>query len=246
MIIPKDILVAALKRRTEQEPRWDGELVITPFDYMDKTPVELLVRKLGDDHYLITDLGGTADQIANAGAYIEGRLEESWDALCATLPMDVSGVDGGQIAATSTLADLGDTMVEVATRALQAEQLKVLAPGYRPKTFADVVMRRASESRLVVKPLATLTNRLGGTREVAFSATAGDRTVYVMTLSGDGNESPDRAYSVFATADAPTDDRISVVARNMRIKTWQLAQLGEVSQVVTEDEQGAFWDTLAA
>lgn len=241
---------AALTGRVSSVPLPRGELVATPFDFFDEVPLELLVSRIGDDYYLISDRGLVAERLLDANASIDSpSVGRSWDAIRGDLSVAFAEVEDYELAATSTLEDIGGNLNLVATKALQADELRVLGRAAKPKTFAERAMKQASRFALTIQPRAKIPNRFGGQRQVNFSATGAAGTAFVMALNGDregfGSEH-DRAVLAFGHATETSKRRVSLISSHARPLPWHLSELEAVSDVVREDEQDKYWDDLAA
>lgn len=217
----------ALSRFLASRPRelkrvGDGcSLVYSGVDFADGDSITVRVTRLASDHYVVSDGGLVADRLGDAGVDLSGRAaHESW--LLATqgeVPV-LADVGPYEIARTSTVEALGETIWDVITRCLQADGLRVIGKRHRPTTFVDQAIRAASQAGIAVKPRAILRNKFGGERRVHFLAQrvsgptgmVSPRRVegnpyFVMTANTAGSfmESHDSALNAFRGADADKD-----------------------------------------
>ncbi|AFV89398.1 hypothetical protein PACID_15850 [Acidipropionibacterium acidipropionici ATCC 4875] len=240
---------AALTSRVSSVPCQGGELIATPFDFFDEVPLELLVSRIGDDHYLISDRGVVAERLLDASASIDSpSVGKSWDAIREDLAVTFAEVEDYELASTSTLEDIGDSLNLVAVKALQADELRVLGRTAKPKTFAERAIRQAQSFSLTVKPKARIQNRFGGDRQVSFSATGAEGTAFVMALNGGGSfvAEHDRALAAFSGVDDAARRRVSLISNRAKPLPWHVQQLESMSTIIYEDEQDDYWSELAA
>ncbi|AOZ48149.1 hypothetical protein A8L58_04620 [Acidipropionibacterium acidipropionici] len=210
----------------------------------------MMVSRLGTDHYLISDRGLVAERLLDAKASIDSpSVGRSWNAIRDELVVSFADVDDYELAATSTLDDIGAQLNMVATRALQADELRVLGRNSRPRTFTERAIRQAESFELAIKPKASIRNRFGGERHVSFSATGADgSTAFVMALNGGGSfvAEHDRALAAFSGVDDAARRRVSLISNRAKPLPWHVQQLESMSTIIYEDEQDGYWSELAA
>lgn len=243
MTTPEDQVIAALGKRVTATPIKNGCLLTTPFVLDDHTPVDLAVTRLGDNHYLVSDRGLIADRLDMAGARIDsGVVKTSWEALTATLPAILTHIQLWEIAATTDSDGLGDTVIDVAAKAMQADMLRILAPAWHPLNLSDELSRQAASMGAAVTPRASVPTRNGGQRHVSFSATGKGGTVYVKALGSSSGfmSAYDSAYATFATMVSP-DIRASIIGDGIDVNRWQWEDLSSVSRVMRAGDCETLW-----
>ena len=239
-------LVAALAERIEVTPIRGGELVTTPFDLDDHTPIDLAVTRLDHDHYLVSDRGLIADRLDMAGARIESdAVKASWEALTASLPVVLADVESWEIASTTDRDGLGDAMLDVATTAMQADMLHVLASKWHPLSLGEELTRHVASKGIAVTPKATVSTRNGGSRHVSFSATGDGGTAYVKALGSSASfmGAYDSAYATFSTMISP-GIRACVIDDDIHVRQWQREDLESVSRVSSASDSEQLWADL--
>lgn len=209
-----------------------GGRVVRPYDLRGDTPVLMYVSRFGEDHYLVSDRRFVCDWLDMFGANVgSSGVSLSWQAVVGDLQVVMAETHDWEIAATTDAAHLGETMLVVASRQVQADSLYVL----HPKTFKEKVIRCAGETGLAVSPEAHIFTRQGGECQVSFIAKGEGGTAYVNTLDGKSfMANHDRAFTIFASADIPKSQKNCLVLSSVKDHEWQTRELEDVSTVLEE------------
>ncbi len=210
--------------------------VTTASTLRDGTPVTVYLEPHGDD-FAISDRGLIADHLDTFGVDL-GRtnVAESWSLIRSSVGFPVAfGADDWELTAVAGRATLALAIQAIADSAVRGDALRVLARGYVPQTFAGRITSRLGRT-LAIVPKAPMPGRHGGVRIV--TCTAGTkRPRYVQALSGGASKIPsfDHAVSLWAGSNTDKEDRVSLLQdRGSDWEPWQISQLAEVSQTVTE------------
>jgi hypothetical protein len=235
--------------RTSSVDYLDGELVATPWDLADGSVLDIFVKRVDLDWYLVSDRGMIADRLGSAGVDVSrGVGARSWGMLNRGLAVTLAEASPFELAVTTTSAGLGQAISDVAARALQGDMLKVLGRVRHPRGFTERAMESASAHHLGVLPDPELRNRFGGFRKVSFLAEGDRGRCYVMALGGVNSfiEDHDRARLAFEDAQVGSDEKACIVANAAHPLPWHLSSLEAVAQVFHEDAQNLLWEKLEA
>ncbi|MEE9965560.1 MAG: hypothetical protein K4304_10790 [Propionicimonas sp.] len=248
MTVAVDALRKAWVERVISTPCFGGELLLTPWDLFGGRSLDLLVREVDRDWFLVSDRGLIADRLADASVDVtRGAAARSWQMLRRGLVTTFVAASEFEIATTATRADLGRAINDVAARALQGDSLRVLSRSHRPQGLAERAMERAAAHNLGVLPETILRNRFGGSRKVSFLVEGNASRRYVMALGRSASfvEDHDRAKLAFDGAQASSTELVSLIGSAARPLEWHLNSLRSVSQVVEEDDQDTLWAKVA-
>lgn len=229
-----------------------GELVTLPFTYSTGNLVQVLVSRISDGEWLITDRGRTAGQLAMAGVDLDKRnaAAQSWQAIVGSMhaqPPILTEVAKFDLAASSGAGGLASAILEVGRTAVHAEMLKVLAPGFRAGSFGQMVLARVASRELSVVPDAPMPTRHGGVRRVTGRIQA-RQGIFIQAVSAKAtaNESYDKAQSIFTSAEVANEALVAVMARDVKLSSWQIETLEENGTTLDERDLDDYLDGLAA
>lgn len=230
-------------------------LVYAGVDFSDGDSITVQVTRLASDHYLISDAGLIADRLGDAGVDLAKRAaRESWLLATRTEAPVLADVGPYDIARTSTLENLGESIWDVVTRCLQADGLRVIGKHHRLTSFMEQAIHAVAQAGIAVKPRATLRNKFGGARKVHFLAQRVSSPVamvspqrvegvpyFVMTANSPGSfmDSHDSVLNAFRGADVVRDRRIALLGPQAKPEEWHRQSLLEecrVEQVNDVDE----------
>lgn len=230
-------------------PYLDGEMLMTPWSLPNGRTFDIFVRRLDTDWFMVSDRGFVADHLAESGVDVSrGVGARSWGMLRRDLEVSFGDASEFEVAATTARATLGQTINEIAGRALQGAALTVLARSRRPKGFAERAMDRAASFNLGVLPKPLIENKFGGRRHVTFLAEGDRGRSYVMALGGEASftEAHDRAKLAFDDAQVHIGERATLIAREARPLPWHRASLESISNVYNEADESDLWRKLQA
>lgn len=227
-----------------------GEVVTLPFAFSSGNLVQIRVTRVEEDRWLVSDRGVVAGELATLGVDLEARqvAADSWQALVGNLRADppvFRDVGTYEIAGESSTDDLGEAVVSVGETAVRAEMLRVLAPGYRARSFKETILSRAGEHDLPFTPNAPMPTKHGGRRSVTVRIEA-PAPVYMQAVSGKTStiDGFDKAQAVFSSANVEKERLVAVLASRVRLEAWQWETLRESGVPISEPNLDAFLESL--
>lgn len=117
------ILRRKLNNRVSSVRIQDGGLVLTPYDCPDGETVSVLVRRLGNDRFSVSDLGLAASRLDEAGINITtGTGHSMWRSITADL---TSSEDEYEIITTTDEENLGATILDIAWTILRTDMIRL-------------------------------------------------------------------------------------------------------------------------
>lgn len=228
-----------------------GQLLAIPWTVGYDESVQIYVEQIGDDLFLLTDRGMSADSLGDFGIDLSAKgARRSWDATIrhsALAPATFVDVGEWEIATTVSRAELGNALTALGETIVRTDGLRALVRR-RATTYRERAIARAGELGLGVIPGATIPGKFAP-RKVSFGVGVGDRIdAYFETLSGRNvMDEVDQSRIVFLDAEQVNRDRkVALVASSAKLKSWQLTALEQVGRVVDESRQDEFFVSLVA
>jgi hypothetical protein len=145
---------------------------------------------------------------------------------------------------------LGAAVLRVGETMVRSEGLTAFAPGYRPKTFAARLVRRAADFDLTVIPDAEMPSQFGAARRVTCEIKSIEQEVFTQALSraGDRTRAYDHVRSLFtdASPDLDRDQKVVVVQDGIKLPSWQLEALSQNNLLLNEKSLDDYLSSLVA
>lgn len=240
-----------IRQRATAVSYGDGQLLTLPWSLHDGEAVAILVNEVAPGLFRLSDRGLAADSLALAGVDLsQKRFMPSWEAVRRSLGLRASIIPPAsrfELSGDATADELGSALTELAETVLRGDALHVLATSARRRSFGDMLIRRAADQHIAVRPDAPMPTRFGATRKVTCGLEPpGKQEVFVQALAGANfSDAYDHAKALFADSSLPRERRVAVIQADAG-QRWHRQSLTEVSIVVDEPQWEDYLSEFAA
>lgn len=234
-------LTNALANRLAVWERDGYSTIATPWRLRDGTPVTVYVQGVKSGLYDVTDAGLAANFLGDAGVDLNKRgPRDRFKEIRAAVPFPPALLPGDRfdLSCSTETADLSEAILAIGEAAHAAQLLTPLGRRGRPRTLKQRIVRAVVSADLDYEANTQMPLRHGDTsRQVNFRVFQGERQAFLQAVTNaSANAGYDHARSLFSDAAVSKGDLVAVLERDTRLDAWQREGLGEVSQVVPEEE----------